>query len=148
MEQVTAPAQLQELLRKLGFDAEIVERTNEDGRSVLEISSPHHALLIGKQGETLRALQLIFNTIQQRSGSDYVTLDIAGYRKEREEKLHSIALEAAEKARTTKTRVHLKPMNAYERRQVHMVLADMADIVTSSEGIEPRRVIVVQLRGE
>ena len=143
----SSQARLQELLRKLGFDAEVSAEL-EDDRITLSVDSPHHALLIGKKGETLRALEQVFNAMQRQAGEPFVTIDIAGYRKERQDKLASIAHEAAERARTTSRRVHLKPMNAYERRQVHMALAEMADIVTTSEGEEPHRVIVVQLREE
>lgn len=138
-------ARLEELLRKLGFDATVTSE-ELDGKEVLSVESAHHALLIGKGGETLRSLQQIFNAMLRQAGQDFVTIDIAGYRKEREAKLEAIAREAADRARLTQAKVHLKPMNAYERRQVHMVLADMPDIVTSSEGEDPHRVIVVQLR--
>ncbi len=138
-------ARLEELLRKLGFDA-TVTREQTDGKTTFTIESPHHALLIGKGGETLRSIQQILNAMQRKAGADFVTVDVAGYRKEREQKLEAIAQDAATRARTTQSKVHLKPMNAYERRQVHMVLADMPDIVTTSEGTEPHRVIVVQLR--
>jgi spoIIIJ-associated protein len=140
-----AQARLEELLRKLGFDARVTAGEADD-KLVLSVESAHHALLIGKGGETLRSMQQIFNAMQRQAGEDFVTIDIAGYRKEREAKLELIAQEAADRARLTKAKVHLKPMNAYERRQVHMVLADMPDIVTTSEGEEPHRVIMVQLR--
>lgn len=138
-------ARLEELLRKLGFDTSITAEEGE-GNVVFNVESPHHALLIGKGGETLRSLQQVFNAMQRKAGEDFATIDVAGYRKEREQKLEAIAQEAADRARSTASKVHLKPMNAYERRQVHMVLADMPDIVTTSEGEEPHRVIVVQLR--
>lgn len=138
-------ARLEELLRKLGFDTTITAEEGVD-KVVFNVESPHHALLIGKGGETLRSLQQIFNAMQRKANEDFATIDVAGYRKEREQKLESIAHEAADRARLTQAKVHLKPMNAYERRQVHMVLADMPDIVTTSEGEDPYRVIVVQLR--
>lgn len=147
MNQAATQARLEELLRKLGFDV-VVTPQEIEGKIVFNVESPHHALLIGKGGETLRSLQQIFNAMQRQAGEEFATIDIAGYRKEREEKLEAIAQEAADRARLTQAKVHLKPMNAYERRQVHMVLADMPDIVTTSEGVEPHRVIVVQLRGE
>lgn len=146
MATIDAKTQLEELLTKLGFEASVSSEVEAD-RTILTVDSPDHALLIGKKGETLRALQHIFNTILKQASEDFVTIDVAGYRKAREERLEAIANEAAERARLTKHKVHLKPMNAYERRQVHMVLADMPDIVTTSEGVEPYRVIVVQLRG-
>ena len=145
MDVEAAQARLEELLHKLGFDASV--HTEEvDGKAILSVDSTHHALLIGKLGETLRSLQQILNAMQRQAGEEFVTIDIAGYRKEREAKLGLIAQQAADRARLTKSKVHLKPMNAYERRQVHMVLADMPDIVTTSEGEEPHRVIMVQLR--
>lgn len=147
MQADTAQARLEELLRKLGFDA-TVSAEQDEGKTVLSVESPHHALLIGKRGETLRALEQVINAIQRKVGDEFITVDVAGYRKDRADRLASIAQEAADRARVTKGKVHLKPMNAYERRQVHMALADMPDIITTSEGEEPHRVIVVQLREE
>ena len=145
MDRADMQARLEELLRKLGLDAS-VQGEETEGNLVLSIDSPHHALLIGRGGETLRSLQQVFNAMQRKAGGEFATLDVAGYRKEREAKLEKIAQEAADRARLTQAKVHLKPMNAYERRQVHMVLAEMPDIVTTSEGVEPHRVIVVQTR--
>ena len=146
MEAHAAPKQrLQDLLAQLGFAVDITIEVRAD-RVVLQVELPQHAVLIGKGGETLRALQHVFNAIQKQAGEPFVSIDIADYHKDRDDRLHATGVEAAEKARASKSSVRLKPMNAYERRQVHMALADMPDIVTSSEGEDPNRIIIVQLR--
>ena len=143
----SAQQRLEGLLSQLGFAVDITSEQRDD-RTILHIDLPQHAILIGKGGETLRALQHILNVIQKKADEPFVTIDIADYHKGREERLQAIAVEAADRARATNNQVHLKPMNAYERRQVHMTLADMPDIITTSEGEDPHRTIVVQLRPE
>lgn len=101
--------------------------------------------LIGRHGETLDALQQLINSIV-RAHTDqpvFVSLDIAGYKKDRAEHLTQSAQAEARKAVETGQPVRLKPMNAAERRVVHMALAEISDVVTESEGEgRERRVII------
>lgn len=71
-------------------------------------------------------------------------IDINKYRKKRENNLKELAVETAKRARRTKKPVVLTPMSAYERRIVHLKLAEQPDIVTESVGEEPERKIVVR----
>ncbi len=114
----------------------------------LTIDSSDSALLIGKGGETLRALQAVINSAYRRSDRDmgYVGIDIAGYKKERIEKVQAIAQELADKALATGEPQHLSPMNSFERRSVHTLLANEPDIITESEGDGMSRHIVIRKR--
>lgn len=136
---------LSQVLDLLGVDA-TCEYNFED--KTIEVSSTDHALLIGKKGENLRALQYVYNLLRakQYPESSFVAIDIEGYKKERLEKVQRIAEEAAAEVLAYGHDKTLPAMNAYERRQVHMVLAEHSDLVTESIGTEPNRQIVIKKR--
>ncbi|HST13479.1 MAG TPA: RNA-binding cell elongation regulator Jag/EloR [Gaiellaceae bacterium] len=101
------------------------------------------ALLIGKHGQTIDALQYIANAAVHRRGvGKSVTVDVAGYRERRRATLEGIAMRAAESALTGE-RVLLEPMTAVERKVVHERLQDVEGVQTESEGTEPNRYVVV-----
>ena len=74
-----------------------------------------------------------------------IVIDINRHKKEKEKELTELASKAAQKVRRTKKPIMLKPMPAFERRFVHMKLAEQPDIVTESTGEEPERRVVVRL---
>ncbi|HMS92739.1 MAG TPA: R3H domain-containing nucleic acid-binding protein, partial [Candidatus Saccharibacteria bacterium] len=78
--------------------------------------------------------------------SEFVALDVAGYKKERIQKVQRIAEEAAAEVLHNGHEKTLPPMNSYERRQVHMVMADIPELVTRSVGDDPNRSIVISKR--
>ena len=101
------------------------------------------ALLIGKHGQTIDALQYVANAAVHRRGEGKpVTVDAAGYRDRRRATLEGIAIRAADRALTGE-RVLLEPMTAVERKVVHERLQDVAGVLTESEGTEPNRYVVV-----
>ncbi len=142
-----AKAQLEQLLEALQIEA-TVSIDSEEERPTLMIDSPDQAILIGRGGDNLRALQHLLNTLLRRQSEAnlFVAVDVAGYKKERTEKLQAIAQEALESVLRDDQTIRLKPMNAYERRQVHMYLADHAEVVTESEGVDPHRIVVIKKR--
>lgn len=145
MSVVEAKQITEKVLESMGIAA--VVEVESDEPIYLTISSDDSALLIGKKGESLRALQTLINTIYRRQNhDDYVGIDIAGYKKERVEKVQAAAQEAAEKVLSTGEAQHLRPMNSFERRAVHTQLANESDIVTESEGDGMDRHIVIRKR--
>ena len=101
------------------------------------------ALLIGKHGQTIDALQYLANAAVFRHGfTTSVTVDAAGYRERRRATLEGIALRAAERA-SQGERVLLEPMTSVERKVVHERLKDVDGVQTTSEGTEPNRYVVV-----
>lgn len=78
-------------------------------------------------------------------GQAFLVVDINNYRKEREKFLTELAVKVAQRVRRTKEPITLEPMSAYERRFIHLKLAEQPDIVTESIGEEPERRIVVRL---
>jgi spoIIIJ-associated protein len=102
-------------------------------------------LLIGRRGETLRSLQFLLNTIVQRRVDrwPHLTIDVGNYRQRRQESLEGLARRVAEQVRATKKPQSLDPMQAYERRIVHMALRNDSTVYTESEGVgESRRITV------
>ena len=101
------------------------------------------ALLIGKHGQTIDALQYVANAVVHRRGGDKaVTVDAAGYRERRRATLEGIALRAADRA-VRGERVALEPMTPVERKVVHERLKEVEGVETASEGTEPNRYVVV-----
>ena len=140
---------LEGLVSVMGLDAEVCERQAED-ITMLEVEGKSLGVLIGRHGETLDSIQYLVNLAANRamraSGEEervrYV-VDVAGYRRKREETLRAMATEAADKVIGDKKRQVLEPMSALERRIVHMALKDVDGVVTHSEGREPYRRIVI-----
>jgi spoIIIJ-associated protein len=138
---------LGQLLESMGFDAS-VSIIELDGQPALNIKTADQALLIGKKGENLRALQVLLNSVVRKDHpmAEFIAIDIAGYKQERIDRLQKIARDAARQAEETSRPVRLSPMSAFDRRQVHSFLSTYSDIITESEGDEPHRRIVVKKR--
>ncbi|MCC6224342.1 MAG: KH domain-containing protein [Thermoleophilia bacterium] len=104
-------------------------------------------LVIGKHGQTIDAIQQLASAALSRSAGERldVVVDAAGYRERRRSTLEGIAERAAARARSTGLPVELEPMSSAERKVVHLRLRDVPDVVTSSEGAEPSRFVVVRL---
>jgi spoIIIJ-associated protein len=103
--------------------------------------------LVGRGGAVLDALQYLASQIVSRAegGGRYrVSLDAGGYRARREAALIELANRAATEAVEFGEEIELDAMTPHDRRIVHMALKDRTDVVTRSEGDEPRRRIVVE----
>lgn len=126
-------------------DSSIDEYEGDDGELILDVNGGDLAVLIGRHGRTIDALQQVFSSlVSSRLQFHYpVVVDIEGYKSRRRQKLQNIALSAADKAMRQGGRVSLQPMNAYERRIVHLALIGNANVTTHSEGEEPNRKVVV-----
>jgi spoIIIJ-associated protein len=125
------------LLGKANLPAEVRIDAREEGRLVLEILSPEPAILIGKHGATLEALQLISNIRAGRINDGEpirVILDAEDYRYRREQSLLHMANRVARDVRRTRRSELIEPLNAFERRIVHTALGEEGDITTESEG--------------
>ncbi len=104
------------------------------------------ALLIGRHGQTIDAVQYLLNAISHRAYGDErkeVIVDAAGYRERRRATLESLAVRTAQQVRTSGERAELDPMTAVERKVVHLRLKEFEGVETSSEGTEPNRYVVV-----
>jgi len=144
METEKAKEILEELLKGMGIDAGVSAKEIED-YIALEITTPDSALVIGRQGKTLGALQYLVNLIINKEKEERikVILDTEGYRERRKARLTELAEKLAQRAKEGDTEVFLEPMNPYERRIIHTTLAEDPDVETESvgEGIE-RQVVI------
>ena len=139
---------LKEILSRMGIDAK-VETNYVDGSTHLNILTDSPALLIGKHGQTLDAIERILNCIVNKVSlaKRRVFVDTEGYRGRREERLIEMANQVAEKVRYTGRDVVLAPMSARDRRIIHVTLKEDEIVSTYSQGEgEMRRVVVTAQR--
>ncbi|HET9105041.1 MAG TPA: R3H domain-containing nucleic acid-binding protein [Solirubrobacteraceae bacterium] len=143
-----ARERLQEVLERVaeatGVEVD-VEVRDEDGGLVGEFVGDDVALLIGRHGQTIDAIQHLAYRIAMQGESERrsVTVDAAGYRERRAEALRATADQAVEAALGDNRAVPLEPMTALERKVIHEHLKGRHDIETYSEGQEPARRLVV-----
>ena len=103
------------------------------------------ASLIGYRGEGLNAYQILINSfLDLRNKSKKILIDIENYRNRREESLKGLANRIAKKVVRTKRSHKFEPMSAYERHVIHEELANFKGVTTHSEGLEPRRCLIVE----
>jgi spoIIIJ-associated protein len=138
---------LQQILRHLGFDAQVEQHQLDDG-IMLDVKAEDAGRLIGRQGQTLADLQYIVNRMlfQQDENAPKVMVDVGGYRAQARDALVKKAQEAAEKVRRWGDVVELEPMNAFDRRIVHNALKDDPDITTQSVEVEGTNKKAILLR--
>jgi spoIIIJ-associated protein len=125
---------LDTILGYLGFVVEIQESQNEAGNLVLQIYTEESRRLIGRDGETLEAIQFLLNRLIQTKNKDAtkVVVDCEMYRSMREDSIVQRVRELAERVRITGRSLQLEPMNSYERRIVHNAFKDDPDVATWS----------------
>ncbi len=139
---------LKDILPLLGSEEFTIYEDQLESRQILAISADNHPVLIGRKGENLQALQLLLNSlIKQRDPSaEFITIDIANYKKDRIEHVMRLAEDAAQRVINYGKDYELRPMTAFERRIVHMVLADKPELATESVGEDPHRKVIVRLK--
>ena len=125
------------------FDIEIKE--TEIGFNVLIIAD-ENAILIGKNGKNLNAIQLLLREAIKAIGNFdiKVNLDISGYKAKKENRLIRSVKQIAKEVAETKIDAKLDPMNSYERRIVHNIVNNYDNLLTVSEGEEPNRYITIK----
>lgn len=138
-----------EYLRELlGFFGEtqcsIDEYDGDNGELILDVNGGDLAVLIGRHGRTLDSLQMVLSSLMSSTLKFYypIVVDIESYKSRRKSKVQGLAKAAASKARK-QGRVAMAPMNAYERRLVHLTLVDDDTVTTHSEGEDPNRRVVI-----
>ncbi|MCD5325616.1 MULTISPECIES: RNA-binding cell elongation regulator Jag/EloR [Pontibacillus] len=113
---------------------------------IFELEGDKIALLIGKRGQTLNALQSLAQLVINQDGRQYLTaiVDAEGYRERRKETLSGLAGRLADKAVRTKTEIALESMPSYERKIIHAALQHNKQVSTYSDGSEPHRHVVIK----
>ncbi|MGG0178235.1 RNA-binding cell elongation regulator Jag/EloR [Gottfriedia acidiceleris] len=106
------------------------------------------ALIIGKRGNTLNALQFLVQTFVNRHSKQliHVVVDAENYRLKRKESLEILAKKTAQTVLKTRKAISLEPMPSFERKIIHHILTDMPNISTRSVGQDPHRQLVIDLK--
>ena len=123
-----------------------VDVHEDDDAVTATVSGADVALLIGRHGQTIDAIQYLLNAMTHRTYGDErkdVVVDAAGYRERRRATLESLATRTAQQVLTSGERVELEPMTAVERKVVHLKLKEIDGVETTSEGTEPNRYVIV-----
>jgi spoIIIJ-associated protein len=112
---------------------------------LLDIHGDDLGLLIGWRGENLRALQTVVNlmTGDNQAEGRRVILDVERYRARREDQVRELATRIAQRVKRTGQRYTLNPMQAYERRVVHIALESDEGVRTESTGVDPARRVTI-----
>jgi spoIIIJ-associated protein len=135
---------LERLLDIIDYDGDI-DLDVENDRAVVAIVGSGLQSLVGARGETLDALQELTRlAVQQKTGNrSRLMLDISGHRQARRNELGALAAETARSVLDSGDAVRLAPMNPFERKVVHDVIATIDGVRSESEGEEPQRQVVV-----
>lgn len=141
---------IQELLTKMGVKINSFIDNSKDNQINLTINSDKDALLIGKEGKNLKALELVVKQhIHNLINSyPYLILNVGNYNERHELYLQNLAKKIANEVKNTRQEVIMDNMNSYERRIVHNALANIKGVTTISEGEEPNRHIIVKPNAE
>ncbi len=144
---------LERLLGGMGLEARVSLRPadlpEEPTPIALDITGQNLGILIGRRGETLRALQYITRLIVYRRlhGWAEIIVDVEGYKKRREGSLTQLARRMADRATLLGQAVSLEPMPPHERRIIHLTLRDHEKVTTESVGEGDHRKVVIFPRG-
>ncbi|WP_342558209.1 RNA-binding cell elongation regulator Jag/EloR [Metasolibacillus sp. FSL K6-0083] len=141
-----AKAYIESVAESMGINDLQIEHETEGKYTTFKLESEKAALLIGKRGQTLNALQQLTQLVLNKSAKSFmlVKLDVEDYRERRRIALEQLAERMADKAVRTGKQVMLEPMPSYERKIIHHALTNRLDIETYSEGVEPNRYLVIE----
>ena len=129
---------------KMGLSVQIEKLTTKD-KITFQVHGEDLGILIGKHGQTLDAIQYLTNLVANKEVHRrcQIVVDVENYRSRREETLVQLAHRLGAKVRRTRQKIALEPMNAFERKIIHVALQNEKHIKTDSEGQEPYRHIVI-----
>ena len=136
---------IKELCANMGIDVSFESNMREKQFNI-KMFSNNNAILIGKGGRTMKAIETI---TKQKIQNEYgvrikLFLDVENYNDKRIRQLERLAINTAKEVKSTKVEVALDNMNSYERRIIHNKLTDFKGVTTESIGEEPNRHIVIK----
>ena len=145
---------LERLLELMELEATIQRQTFQTTNGEEQVTSPlafnvmgdDLGILIGRRGQTLATLQYMLRLMVSHQTKVWtpIVIDVEGYKQRRSEALQALAVRMAEQVRTRGTPFTLEPMPAYERRIIHLALADHPNVTTQSIGEGDLRKVVIQ----
>jgi len=124
---------LDRMLAAVGYEYTITSEV-QDGELCFQIESPEAGRLIGRRAQMVQALQFLLNRIMRRydKNAPRCIVDVENYRQRRSSEIEDKARAAANEVRETGRPVRMAPMNAFDRRTVHRLLADDEEVETES----------------
>ena len=134
-----------EITKMMGMTVNLEVRRRDDNITI-KIFSDHNAVLIGKNGRAIEALQTIVRQIVHNETNEFVgiILDVENYKEKRVKNLEYLAKKVAREVKETQVETKLDSMNSYERRIIHSILSNNKYVYTESVGEEPNRCVVVK----
>lgn len=138
---------LKDITGKMGLSLNLKAKVGENVVYV-EMDGKDSGTVIGKRGQTLDAIQYLTSLVINKDSEKYVkvVVDAENYRAKRQKTLEQLANRLAAKVIKTKKYVRLEPMNPYERKVIHATLQQNPNITTRSEGEEPYRRVIIELK--
>ncbi len=136
---------LQSVIENLGLEVNFESNIRDDVINITMYSN-NNPILIGKNGQTLKALEILTKAYIQKQWQviPKLILDIENYKERRVIQLEKLAIKIAKEVRTTKVDAELENMNSYERRIIHNKLSNFKGVSTQSVGVEPQRHVVIK----
>ena len=137
----------EEVTKEMGLDLDIKAKAGKATRYI-DIQGKDSGTVIGKRGQTLDAIQYLTSLVvnKEQSGYTRVVIDAENYRAKREKTLELLAIRLAKKVGKTKRSIKLEPMNPYERKVIHATLQNHPYVTTRSEGQDPYRRVIIELK--
>ena len=135
-----------EFFEKTTFEVEIVIHPQKEQTISIDLKTEEPKILIGERGQTLSEIQRLLKSILRKKIKEpfYIDLDINDYKKKKTDYLKELARSVADEVVLTKKEKTLAPMQAYDRRIIHLELAGRNNVTTESIGREPERRIVIR----
>lgn len=137
---------IKEIAKEMNIN-DLVINEKRDGKFIyLHLNSEKAAILIGKRGQTLNALENLSQLVANKFSNSFIIikLDVGDYRERRQESLEQLAERMADKAIRTGSKVEFEPMSSFERKIIHNALSVRVDIETYSVGTDPNRYLVIE----
>lgn len=138
---------IENIAQKMDIDVK-AEAHSLDGVLYISLKGKEVGTLIGKRGQTLDAVQYLASIVQNKNAEERmrVVVNAENYREKREKTLQSLANRLADKCMKYRKSVRLEPMNPYERKVIHSTLQSHKTVTTRSEGVEPNRRVIIELK--
>ncbi len=138
---------LKEITEKMGLNLKVKVEGN-DSSIYIDMQGRDSGTIIGKRGQTLDAIQYLTSLVVNKDKEKYVRVivDAENYREKRERTLEQLANRLADKVIKSRKSVRLEPMNPYERKVIHATLQVNPRVKTRSEGEEPYRRVIIELK--
>lgn len=135
----------EKLLEQIAIKGE-VSVDDVEGGFRLNVDTEENALLIGKHGNTLSSFENVLSLIVAKKTGEFarITVEVGGYRQEREDYLSSLALRLKDEVVETGVEKTVRGLKPWERRVVHLALSEEGDILTESSGEGRDRVLVIK----